>query len=83
MGKEMDENFSFSEMMRQPVNYEDDNIVYSSKTVEFSLPIYIDAPSFCNCYSSIGSNDIVYKKENENVDVTSSIPCNNSNKYAA
>ena len=84
MENEMDENFSFSEMMHQPVDYDDeDSIVVSSESITFSLPIYTEPSHYNNCYSSKCSNNIPYNKESDSRKTTSNIPYENKNKYAA
>ena len=83
MGEEMDENFSFSEMMRQPITFKDDIITLSSETITLSLPICVEPLFYNNCYPSEYENKISCEKECDFDKITSSIPYDNQNKFAA
>lgn len=83
MGEEMNENFSFSEMMYQPIEIVDNSVIYSSESIQLSIPVFMDKTPSCNFYCSDVKKDLFYKKESSEDKRLSSIPYDNQNKYAA
>ena len=84
--KEMDENFSISDIMHEPVQcIFEDEIISSSNTIELSLPLSIRfyPQEYCNYYPSCQRNTIVYKNDSESKNVMSNIYYDNANKFAA
>lgn len=78
MDKEMDENFSISEIMYEPMK-----TIYSSDSVKISMKVSKNLLSNCNFYNSEAVSTICYEKEIDCDINTSTISCDNQNKYAA
>ena len=82
MGKEMDDDFSFSEMMKKTVQ-SDDSIYAVVETIELSLPVYVDNSLSYNCCVGMLNSYLTYKSVMDVKNVESSISYDNKNKYAA
>lgn len=83
MGKEMDDNFSFEQMMREPCLTVDENIVLSSEIVSFTVPVYYNTNKQYNVYKAEETKKLNYASEENNYSVESTIPCDSENKFAA
>ena len=78
LDEEMDENFSISEIMHEPIK-----TIRSSDSVKISMSVSKNNLSNCNFYDSKTIATIFYEKENDSQINTSIISCDNQNKYAA
>lgn len=84
MGKEMNENFSIEEIMREPIPFANNSIICTSGIVKLSLPVFVENTFLPYTeHLSTGKGTLVYKKESGEEDIVSSIPYNNENKFAA
>lgn len=81
--KEMDENFSVDEMLRQPVVSVDNTLISFSQATLMSPPISFDTQGSWNFYPSECSPNLIYEKGTPDIQLTSSISCNDPNSYAA
>ncbi|MFR8473841.1 MAG: hypothetical protein ACLVCT_02840 [Lachnospira sp.] len=82
-GEEMNENFSFENLMHESILLFDTDIISSSECFNFSLPVYYDHSNEYNDYSRTSLNNLEYKNEKCNNEYNFVIPTNNENKYAA
>ena len=78
MDEEMDENFSIADIMHEPIK-----TIRSSDLVKISMKTSKNTLSNCNFYDSETVSTIFYEKENDGDINTSTISCDNQNKYAA
>ena len=78
MYEEMDENFSIAEIMHEPIK-----AIHSSDSVKISMSVSKNNLSNCNFYDSATVATIFYERETDSNTNTSTISCNNQNKYAA
>lgn len=81
--EEMEDGFSYSDMMHEPCKFMDDGIFISSSFINMSLSVYGEHRSYNRILA--GNSDRIEYDGNmdENDKVTSSISNNNENKYAA
>lgn len=82
MGKEMDENFSVEEIMRD--SDEQDEIVSSKERLELSMPVFYEEENDFN-NSLLGNNNMKLNFKCEKIDdtISSKLPFNNENIFAA
>lgn len=78
MDEEMDENFSIAEIMHEPIK-----TIHSSDFVKISMKTSKNMSLSCNFYNSEIVPSICYEREIDNNTNTSTISCDNKNKYAA
>lgn len=78
MGEEMDENFSISGIMNEPMK-----IIQSSDLIKISMKTSKNMLSNCNFYNSEEVSTVSYEKETDYNTNISTISCDNQNKYAA
>ena len=82
-GEEMDENFSFENLMRESIPLFGEDIILSSECFNFSISVYYDHSNEYNDYLRNSLNSLEYKNEKDNNEYNFVIPTNNKNKYAA
>ena len=82
-GENMDENFSFENLMSESIPLFGEDIISSFECFNFSLPVYYDHSNEYNDYSRTSLNNLEYKNEKDNNECNFVIPTNNENKYAA
>lgn len=83
LGKEMTEEFSFEQMMREPFVIRDDNIVTSSENFSFTVHVCSYNNKGYNDYHSKETKKIDYMGENSDNNIESCIQCDNVNIFAA
>lgn len=82
LGEEMDDDFSFEQIMREPCLFDDENIVISSEKVSFTMPVYSYNDKKYNNYHATRTQKIEYANE-ENNNIESHIQCGTINIFAA
>lgn len=83
LGKEMNDDFSFEQMMREPCLFDDENIVVSSEKISFTVPVYPYNNKMYNNYHTKETQKIDYTNENNDNNIKSHIKCGNVNIFAA
>lgn len=83
LGKEMTDDFSFEQMMREPCLFEEEKVIISSEKVSFTVPVYSYNNKKYNDYHTKGTQKIDYKNERNDNNIESHIKCSNVNIFAA
>ncbi|MDU2197562.1 MAG: hypothetical protein E7E21_03965 [Peptostreptococcaceae bacterium] len=83
MGKEMDEDFSFEDLMNASTPLLEENIICSSESFNFTIPIYRDYSNEYNNYAGTSLNTLKYKNEKIDSQFNFTISTDNKNKFAA
>lgn len=84
MGEEMNENFSVEKMMHESCQFAYSEKVMYKESINLSLSVHFDKEKTNNNYSSAREIKINIAEDNKyGAQITSSIPCNSDNKFAA
>lgn len=83
MDKEMNEDFSFEDLMNTSTPLFEENIICSSESFNFTLPIYRDHSNEYNDYTRNSLNSLKYKNEKIDNQFNFTISTDNKNKFAA
>lgn len=83
-GKEMDENFSVEEILREPIINSGNVLVVRSKaSISMPFPIDPDAQEIWNSYPTECHTNLIYESGPRDNRLVSSISYDNQNSYAA
>lgn len=83
MGKEMDEDFSFENLMNTSTSFSNEDVICSSESFNFTLSAYRDYSNEYNDYARSSLNNMEYKNERIDSQFNSIISTDNKNKFAA
>lgn len=83
MGEEMNEDFSFANLMKVPTPMFKESIVTTSESFNFTLPVHREQSDDYNDYARSGLSSLRYKSEKSDDEFAFMISTDNKNKFAA